>query len=214
MTRYAWMFSVLLCGGSARGQAVLVGVKGAVPLLEPTLYNTDESRPYNVGPSVEVRLPKGFAIEADALYQRVGQSGNYSFAGQFAIQAGVSGPFVTGVVFNRTRGNSWEFPMLGKRYFRRSASGWQPFVSLGPSLRTTGFQTDSNGVTIESGQSLTSTDHFKYRSNLGIGAAAAVGVRLRKGRIAFLPEFRYTRWNNNGSVLSRNAAGAFLGVSF
>jgi hypothetical protein len=32
----------------------------------------DESRPYTIGPSVEFRLPVGFAVEIDALYRRLG----------------------------------------------------------------------------------------------------------------------------------------------
>ncbi len=38
-----------------------------------------ESRPYAIGPTVEVRLPAGFAIEASALYRRLGQTTAFNY---------------------------------------------------------------------------------------------------------------------------------------
>jgi hypothetical protein len=52
----------------ASAQAVSIGIKGGIP-IGGTIGQQDESRPYIVGPSVEVRLPAGFVIEVDALYR-------------------------------------------------------------------------------------------------------------------------------------------------
>ena len=67
------MFGVLLAGGgdAAMAQPFSIGVKGGIPLNDGTVGGKDESRPYVIGPSAEVRLPAGFAIEVDALYRRL-----------------------------------------------------------------------------------------------------------------------------------------------
>ena len=59
-------------------QPVSVGVKVGVPFTDPIGRN-GESRPYTIGPTVEVRLPAGFAVEASALYRRLGQTYTYSY---------------------------------------------------------------------------------------------------------------------------------------
>src|SRR5436190_5859676 len=96
-----------LCIGSAGAQLVSVGVKGGVSITEPGRYN-DESKRYIVGPSVEFRLPFRFAAEIDALYMRTGSSSRFFFLDS----TGIAG--ITTDIRTRTRGNSWEFPVLGK----------------------------------------------------------------------------------------------------
>lgn len=202
---------LFLTGGLAYAQTFQFGVKGAVPLLDTSAYGTDESRPYNVGPSVEVPLPKGFALEGDALYQRIGQSNGFNIA--TIIPEGARGPF-TGIVFSRMRGNSWQFPILAKRYFRVRSSPWQPFVSLGPSVRWLNYQY-STSETILGQDGPVNYQGLSRFNNWSVGATAAAGTRLQKGRLAILPELRLTRWaQNNGNALSRNQANAFLGLSF
>lgn len=172
-------------------QAVSFGVKGGVPIGDLNA-NRDESRPYIVGPSVEIRLPANFAIEIDALYRRVGNSLAY--------------PTPWGAVFNRDRGNSWQFPFLGKYYFRSASEGWQPFVGTGWSLRETWVHSDGSSP---------QAYHFDYRDRLDVGAVASAGVRFRKGRFAFAPEVRYTRWAGaNFERNARNEAGILFGISF
>jgi hypothetical protein len=63
----------------ASAQAVSIGIKGGIP-IGGTIGQQDESRPYIVGPSIEVRLPAGFAIEVDALYRRIGNTSSFSFS--------------------------------------------------------------------------------------------------------------------------------------
>jgi Outer membrane protein beta-barrel domain len=201
---------VILRSLAASAQTVSVGVVGGGSLVTPNVYSDDSHR-YIVGPSVEVRLPKGFAVEADALYQRVGSSFTYA-----SILSGTNlAPFYpyasSGV--SRTVGSMWQFPLIGKYYFNRS-SKFQPFAGLGPELRTTGWHTDGSAV-IVSGPSttpVTSSGSSESRSN-NVGAAAMAGMRLQIGRLKLSPQFRFTRWSQQGS-LRRNEAGLMLGIHF
>ncbi|MGH9614319.1 MAG: hypothetical protein ACRD4P_14695, partial [Bryobacteraceae bacterium] len=99
-----FLLTMLVAGNVASAQTISIGVIGGVSLLAPA-SSRDESRRFIVGPSIEFRLPAGFAIEADALYQRIGNS------------TGISNPqgvnltksLVTQSLFsNRQRGNDWE----------------------------------------------------------------------------------------------------------
>jgi hypothetical protein len=204
-----FMFVNLLID-SALGQTVSIGVKGGIQFVDQTQPES-ESRPYLVGPSVEVRLPANFAVEADALYQRIGNSSNFYFIppGTF-----VSPPSIVSYT-SRIRGNSWEFPVLAKYYFRPRSAGWQPFIATGWSMRTIGFENDINQTVVNaSGAAQQVSAHNHYRSGLDIGAAFAAGVRLRAGRFAVVPEFRYVRWSSHNSLNRHNEASFLLGLSF
>ena len=77
---------LIAAGVTSQAQTVSAGVLGGVPFLDPTNTSSDESPRYQIGPSVELTLPAGFAIEADALYRRIGASGYalpavYAFVG-------------------------------------------------------------------------------------------------------------------------------------
>ena len=174
--------------------------------------DSDDSHRYIAGPSVEVRLPRGFAVEADALYQRVGT--NFTYA---SIPSGTSlvpfYPYAASGV-SRAVGNEWQFSLTGKYYFNRS-SKFQPFVGLGPESRTTGWHTDSSAV-IVSGPSttpITSSSSSESRSN-SVGAAAVVGMRFQIGRLKLSPQFRFTHWSRQQDSLRTNEAGLMLGIHF
>jgi len=204
---------LLVVSGSlaAWAQTVSVGVVGGGSLVTPNMYSHDSHR-YIVGPSVEVQLPRGFAVDADALYQRVGTDFTYA-----SILSGTSlaplYPYVSSSV-SRTVGNVWQFPLIGKYYFNRS-SKFQPFVGLGPELRTTGWHNDSSAV-IVSGPSaipITSSSSSESRSN-SVGAVAVVGMRFQEGRLKLSPQFRFTRWSRQQGSLRTNEAGLMLGIHF
>lgn len=192
-------------GHTASAQAVSVGVKGGIPLIEATGSN-EESRPYIAGASLEIRLPAGFAIEADALYRRIGNTNIF--------RSSLDG--VTNSIISRQRGNSWEFPVLGKYYFRSRESKWQPFAASGYAFRGTQVRSDSSVTTTDaSGATHTSSSHYDFGLGLGVGAIFAGGVRFHAGRFAFLPELRYTRWGgSDGNLTRKNEAGVLLGINF
>jgi len=104
------------------------GVKGGVPftdLLEATGTITEDqaklaqSDNYLVGPAIELRIPFGFAIEADGLYRGT----EYSVAN-------ITGTNLPSVV----KSSSWEIPYLAK--FRFPIPVVKPFVLAGGSYRT------------------------------------------------------------------------------
>jgi hypothetical protein len=185
-------------------QPVSVGVKAGVAFGDP-LGGGRESSPFLFGPTVEVRLPAGFAIEASALYRRLGQS--YAF--NYPTEPGVST-----LVSSRVRGNSWEFPVIGKYYFKSRESAWQPFFGSGWSLRTIGWNSDGSATTTASTGQTVSQFHTSDRSGLNVGATFAAGVRLRTRRFSVIPEFRYTRWGGSDGAPRKNDGGFFLGFRF
>jgi hypothetical protein len=100
------------------------GVKGGVPItdiFETTGIITSpasltRSNDYLVGPVVELRLPFGFALEADGIYR----SAEYN----------LTSPNVNA----RLNASAWELPYLAK--FRFPIPLLKPFVSAGGAYRT------------------------------------------------------------------------------
>jgi len=212
MKTIVFVFVTIATNQVASAQLVSIGVKGGVPFLD-TNQGGDESRPYIVGPSVEIRLPAGFAIEVDALYRRLGNTSEFNFS---SIGAGLNVVPPTSFYINRQRGNDWEFPFLGKYYFRPRTAPWQPFLSTGWALRTVGFHEDISETVIDaSGNSHLNSFQYHFRSNVGVGAVVAAGVRFHVGRIAVTPELRYTYWGGTAQFdVRRNEAAGLLGISF
>jgi hypothetical protein len=211
MRKYTVVFlSLLGCSFSvadAQDQRVSFGVKGGVPISSPPGQN-DESRRYIVGPSVEIRLPANFAVEIDALYQRTGSSFNASF---FDPERGTTSTYTS-----RERGNSWQFPILAKYYIGSRSRTWQPFLSTGYALQVSWNHGDSQS-SVTSGTAL-STQNYKnksdFRTPLNVGAVLAGGIRYNAGKVALLPEFRYTRWGAFTSATRKNQTHFLMGVSF
>ncbi len=162
---------------------------------------TDESRIYDVGGSVELRLPAGFAVEADALYQRIGYA--YGFT---SVDNGI---LTAGNAF-RERANLWEFPLLGKYYFRSSDAAWRPFLGTGFAFRTGSLHAD----TTDFSTTPFTLFHGDSRFNVQTGAEVAAGIRFQLGPIAFLPQARYTYWGYSNQALGKNEATLLWGVSF
>jgi hypothetical protein len=199
--KYFLLFAVIAVTRLASGQMLSVGAIGGVPVTDTTGRN-DESRPYIVGGSVEVRLPgSGFALEADALYRRVGATNYFGFT---------SGLF-SSLSVDRQRGNSWDFPLLGKYYFRRT-SAWQPFVGSGFAFRTVGVTDSATVFSNDSVNPVAASGNF--RSPLEVGATVAGGLRLHYGRMAILPQIRYTRWGGTNNLTRNNETSFLLGVTF
>ena len=72
--------SLLLCSGLCYGQRITFGVKSGVPLtdafsdqttqgIDTIVHSFSNSKNYVIGPVIELGLPLGFAVEADALYR-------------------------------------------------------------------------------------------------------------------------------------------------
>jgi hypothetical protein len=108
----------------SQAQHVGFGVKGGA-VLTGTFTNhsgnarSDESKRHTLGPMVEVELLKGFGIEFDALFRKIGYTDTNNS----------DGPWLS-----RESDGSWEFPILLKYRVRRWAS--QPFVNSGYAFRS------------------------------------------------------------------------------
>lgn len=187
------------CGVAAAQPLVSVGVKGGVPITEPMKYG-DESKRYLVGASVELRLPRGFAVELDALYQRVGRSTDW---------------ISTLPYYSRDRGNQWQFPLLAKYYFQPKTKSWQPYVGAGYAVRAAWMR--SSGQSYFTDQNGVMTPYkfdYKHSTSADLGATFTSGIRFHAGRIAISPEVRYTRWGESTAQTKQNEVNFLVGISF
>jgi hypothetical protein len=201
MKKLSLIFALAMSAASAASaQLVSVGALGGVRLTDVFDYS-DESRIYDAGGSVEFRLPAGFALEADALYQRVGYSNGFFSLGNGFLTAGDA---------FRERANLWEFPLLGKYYFRSSDAAWRPFLGTGFAFRTGSLHSDT---TYFSTTPFT-LFHGDSRFNVQTGATVAAGIRFQLGPIALLPQARYTYWGYSTQGLGKNEATLLLGLRF
>ena len=196
------------------------GVDGGLRLTDDvggTL--TPESKRYIVGPKVEVGLPKGFSLEVDALYRRVGFSGA-------AFAPNVS-------AFTRERNNSWEIPMILK--YRLPVPVVHPFAGIGYAPRIVSGGDVSSGSYLSRGfvdnnLTVTTVYFFNQRSStnyaLTNGIVVSGGFDLDVGHVRFSPEVRYIHWASQLAnepvglvppiqfISPQNEAFVLLGISF
>jgi hypothetical protein len=198
-------FLLLFATAAAYAQTVSIGAKVGAPFTDPG-GSLMTSRPYLVGPAVEFRLPSSFAVDVSAVYHHVRET-DLVFT---SVEAGT-----TSTTEYRTRASSWEFPVIGKRYFHLHSSRWQPYAGAGLALRTIGARYDG-ATTVTSASNLIATPfHIQSRPGVGLGATFAAGVRIHAGRrLNLLPELRYTRWPGREAGIARNDVGVTLGFRF
>jgi hypothetical protein len=148
---------------------------------------------YAVGPTVGVRLPLGFSVEGDALYNRQTLG-----LGQIA---GISG-------FN-THADWWEFPAMVK--FTVGRGPIAPVLGAGVSVRH-----------INNFGSVPTFLLTGNTSANSVGFVAGGGLRCRLGAVSITPEVRYTRWDSGSITQSvvdavtggRNQAQILVGITF
>jgi hypothetical protein len=212
-----WVIA-LLCGCPLFGQLdpLSIGVKGGIPISDSSGVRPDsgcisigcaffnfssETKRYTLGPTVELRLPLGFAFEADALYSRLSYD-TFRFTSSFTAFPQDQSTF-TSIKLER-----WEFPMLLKwRYGNRRV---RPFVDGGISVdhisgidgRITEISHDdsfsSNNIRSEK---FDSPGPAKLSSRNRKGGVIGGGIDFRAvGPIRLTPEVRYTRWDSSPLV--------------
>jgi len=165
-------------------------VKGGVTAttaIEGSFGVRSEARRYAVGPTVEFRLPRSFAVEVDALYRRTGYSTTDT---AFGITTAA-----------RIRANVWEFPILAKHTLPGRGLPVRPSVAAGYVVRRASGVKETvhtfgrNPVT---GEPVDTTDRldtrFVTRDNPTNGVTVGGGANLRAGPLRIAPELRYTRW--------------------
>jgi hypothetical protein len=136
---------------SAFSQPISFGIRAGVPFTDAYEATTttsgsefvktfSDSKEYVIGPMVELHLPLGFSVEADALYHPL----------SLAQQIGTG----TTVFNNPTIIHSWEFPILAKYRFLHLPLV-KPYVEGGPSFRAISASYFSNsGITLGAGVEL------------------------------------------------------------
>src|SRR5436305_14763654 len=97
---------LLLTALTASAQTVSIGAKVGLP-MSYAVGNAGHVMPYLFGPSVEVALGRGFALDTSVLYRRAGAN---------FVEATAPGATVR----TQARTGTWQFPALAKHYFRRT----------------------------------------------------------------------------------------------
>src|SRR5712692_1536934 len=126
----------LIASSLAFGQRpVSVGIKGGVPLSDivsdKTFTSVDvvthvfsDSKNYVIGPTVELKLPAGFAIELDALYRPLNVTTDTAVVPRSPARASIDV-------------RSMEFPILAKYHFLHTPVV-KPYAEAGPIFRYIG----------------------------------------------------------------------------
>jgi opacity protein-like surface antigen len=193
-----WLIGTL----SASAQLISGGIRGGLPLTDfyqavsssgASLSST--STRFIIGPTIELHLPAGFGLEADALYRH------------FDYRASVN---LIDSLANLGASNGWEFPLLLK--YRLPGPFVRPFLDAGVAFdRWSGFkQLQVLAVTTRSDVSGTNT-----------GFVAGAGIELHTPLIRLSPEIRYTRWGASsitdvsGALRSnQNQVEVLVGLTF
>ena len=195
-----------------------IGIKGGVPVTHLTRLPQDESRPYTVGPIIEVGFGKHWAVEFSPLYTREGgRSSAFVIGSVIPVPPPVGSTLPDPVVFPfttaRSRANSWEFPILGKFYFPKQGGGWRPFAGTGYSFQRS-WSDNNAGTPIPLRQFIDSSTFSFVSQTWNLGIVFSVGAEWKVRRAAVAPEFRYVRWADRSAVRNQNQAEFLLGIRF
>lgn len=182
----------------ASAQSVAVGLKAGIRPssdLAASSGLTSESKRYAVGPMVTVALPRGFAIEAGALYRR--------FA--YSVR---SFPILSSGIYSRWTADSWEFPIIVRRHILPGL-----YAGLGYAPRVMHGEVSDNGIYFADLSKLVpvyfaSTNPERINTTHGLVIAAGIEKRLMRLRIA--PEIRYTYWNRPAFDVARGDYGPWF----
>jgi hypothetical protein len=165
-------------------QTLTLGVKGGARLTDDldSYWADSESQRYAIGPTLTLGLRRGFAVEIDALYRRVGYRSD--------------GVDVIGDKYaTRARGNSLEFPLLLRKTIvggLYGAAGYVPRIISGSVHTDLLSVIDINNSSVKRYQEFSSPNPW----NTTHGIAAAIGIERRLGPFRIAPEARYTFWTS------------------
>jgi opacity protein-like surface antigen len=193
-----FLLILTLAATSFAAGPLIIGGRGGTSLTDSTGSAFDVVRSnmlgnnLAVGPTIGVRLPLGFSVEGDALYNRR------------SLGLGLSALSALGY-----HADWWEFPVMAK--FTPGSGAIAPVLGAGVTV-----QHINNFGDVPSYLFTGST-----QSN-SVGFIAGAGVRFRVGAVSVTPEMRYTRWTNRGFTQSlvdtitggRNQAQLLVGVTF
>jgi hypothetical protein len=194
---------LLLAASSYAAGPIIIGVRGGVQLTDliDAAGNgsvTTATKNYVVGPTLGLKLPVGFSVQADALYTRLRVTvNNTNNSGSIAASA-----------------NSWEFPVTLK--YTAGEQPIAPFIDAGASVRHLS-NLGQIGPYIAN-----AVDRSVVRSDNTVGFVLGGGLRFKAGALDISPEIRYTRWGGenisqgfrNFLHSNKNEAQILLGLTF
>jgi hypothetical protein len=231
----AMVIVVLRFGAVAAGQTVSAGIKihdGFISALTATSgplvgtlappigsFTTTGTR-LSLGPTIEVQVPKGFAISFEAFRHRL------SYDNQWIA---VSPSTFTRTTFqSNTAGYAWEFPFVLKKYvgagIQHPIYGEAGLAALHTNasekfrrtIESTLCPVQACPPTVTTGAG--SPEELKHRWTSGVVFGGGVDLRFR--RLHFAPELRYTRWlqqsfttTNNVLHSNSNSVDVVLGMT-
>ncbi len=182
------LFVAITCEtGSA--QSLSAGIIGGVALTDPiwtgshyrTLYFSI-SKPYVVGPAIELHLRSRLALEFGALYRHTGY--------RMRLQ------IVNIVEQAKTVTDSWEFPLVTR--YRVFSARISPNVAAGVAFRHLHNLHSIYELSTGSFYSLQQSDSAReLRTKNNWGGVVGIGIETRIWKIRILPQMRYTRWNSD-----------------
>lgn len=166
-----------------------------------------------LGPMVELRLPRSFAVEVSALYRRIEYMSTTRVS---EITPSEVLPF-DATLSVATEARDLDFPVLVK--YRFSGHSVQPFLGVGGAARWV-FDANSRLVNA-SGPSPLLPQRYTLNRKWSGGYVVAAGLEWRLSAVRIAPELRYFRWASpsfqdpDGKWLSpANQLDSLLSVGF
>jgi hypothetical protein len=199
------------------------GLEGTAPVHVSEQYRRAR-HPFIIGPAAEVSLPGGFAFEISALHRRVSYSQiDFVF---FPVAEERQ---------RETNADSWEVPLVARKYFSAGGFG-RIHAGVGFAARRTSGKTRVIGYELVRNfpgppgpPSYRRAAFFSGREESPAeserewnqGLVGAVGQEFRVGLLRLQPELRYTRWSNHTFrgfrdvlISNRNSLDFLVGVTF
>jgi len=135
---------------------------------------TNASRPFIIGPKVEIHISKSLSVELDALHREIRTRNTWHSVFSPPLQL-PDGTTLSSTTYSTVGTEfAWEFPVLAR--YRFSAAKIRPVIEAGPSFRPA-----------------------ENRELYGITAGTGIESQFHALRLS--PRLRYTRWRENGKYL-------------
>ncbi len=179
---------ILLFAPAVFAQHLSYGVIGGVPVTD--LVSNQTGSRYTIGPTIQLLLPLGIGIEADALYRPLD------------FQAPSANPFF-GLL--PASGSQWRFPILLQ--YRLGTPLIKPFLEAGASFE------HISGIS-KAVSSIHSPGDLLQSSSAGLILGA--GLDLKAPFVRLTPGFRYTRQSSAAlrDISNQNQFEFLVGLRF
>ncbi len=173
-----------------------------------------------IGPTFHLQLSDRWGLTVDALFSRAG----YDASSRSETQPeGEEDPVFISALYERTRANYWDFPVLARYYY----TGFQDdparlYLTGGVALRTVSGVRTFSELDVDEDDDLTDTSRAPVKPANSAVAGAVVGGGLRLQDEVGLKidlEVRYTRWfqrvfDSSVARSSANEGTVFVSFSF